>query len=325
MERAVAHLPDPGIGLPPDVTDVIGDASEDARRCRHRARARLRCRATRSRAARRRCRAAPVRARRCRRGPGAIRGSRRAPMLALVGADAAVEAIQDVELGLGQRRRLHEPPEQRPRLGVASEPHQRADHEVGVANPAEAIVPVALAADLLGQRRRRRGDRGAGRREDHQLQRQRAPQDEVGPWAVVGARVGPLLPEADRVVEPGGDRLRPGHDQRFGVGAWPARAARAAGRDLEPPFHARRRATPASRRPSARSRSLRRPTSRPERPGATRIAARARRSRTAAERASASAPCRRRLRSTAPARASAPDDGWEASSRRRRARRRGRW
>jgi hypothetical protein len=41
------------------------------------------------------------------------------PDAALGRPDAAVEAIQDVDLRLGERRRLHEPPEQRPRLAVA--------------------------------------------------------------------------------------------------------------------------------------------------------------------------------------------------------------
>ena len=48
-----------------------------------------------------------------------------------------------------------------------AEPVQRADDEVGVAQPAEAVVPIALGSGRLGDRRRVRGDDGARLLEVH--------------------------------------------------------------------------------------------------------------------------------------------------------------
>ena len=59
------------------------------------------------------------------------------------------------------------------RLLGEAQPEQRVHREGGVAHPGVAVVPVALAADLLGQRRGRRGDQRAGRGVGHQLQRDR--------------------------------------------------------------------------------------------------------------------------------------------------------
>ena len=48
------------------------------------------------------------------------------------------------------------------RLVEVAAVHQRDQRHGGVAQPAEAVVPVALAAELLGQRGGRRGDDAAG-------------------------------------------------------------------------------------------------------------------------------------------------------------------
>ena len=48
-------------------------------------------------------------------------------------------------------------------LGVESEGVQRPEREGRVADPGVAIVPVATAPEVFGQRRRRRGEQGAGR------------------------------------------------------------------------------------------------------------------------------------------------------------------
>src|SRR5581483_5947248 len=82
-----------------------------------------------------------------------------------------------------------------------AEARERVHREGRVADPAEAVVVVALAADPLGQRRGRgRGDR-AGRRLDQQLQRERAADDRVAPRAVV-ALVRPAPPRLLRAAEP---------------------------------------------------------------------------------------------------------------------------
>ena len=56
-------------------------------------------------------------------------------------------------------------------LVVVAGVHQRQQRQRRVAQPAEAVVPVARPADLLRQRRRRRGDDAAGRRVGQRLQR----------------------------------------------------------------------------------------------------------------------------------------------------------
>ena len=73
---------------------------------------------------------------------------------------------------------------------------QRAQHERAVADPGEPVVPVPLAAERLGQRRRaRRHDRPCGR-VAQRLQRERAPFD-VGTPGMVGdlGRAEPVTPE----------------------------------------------------------------------------------------------------------------------------------
>ena len=70
---------------------------------------------------------------------------------------------------------------------------QREQGEGRVAEPAEAIVPVAHAADLLGDRGRRRGDDPAGRPVGQRLEGQERADDGLvlaGPVAVAAARPG---------------------------------------------------------------------------------------------------------------------------------------
>ena len=59
--------------------------------------------------------------------------------------------------------------------------HQRVEGERRVAQPAEAVVPVAHAADELRQRRGGRGDDPAGRRVRERLERDQRALDLVGP------------------------------------------------------------------------------------------------------------------------------------------------
>ena len=58
---------------------------------------------------------------------------------------------------------------------------QRVERERRVAQPAVAVVPVAHAAELLGQRGRRRGDDAAGRRVGERLERDQRALDRVAP------------------------------------------------------------------------------------------------------------------------------------------------
>ena len=131
--------------------------------------------------------------------------------------DAAVQTIQDVELRLGDRRRLHEPPEQRSRFVVAVQLEQRVDEEARIANPTEAVVPIALAADFLRQRGRRRRHGCARRREDERLEHEGAARHRIAPGTVVAASGDPRLPERDRVREPCLQRLTRRKHERFGI------------------------------------------------------------------------------------------------------------
>ena len=69
-----------------------------------------------------------------------------------------------------------------------------------VAYPGVAVVPVALAADVLGQRGRGGGDDRAARLEGQRLQHPAAVVHQVAPRPVVGlVQAGPRLPGDDRV------------------------------------------------------------------------------------------------------------------------------
>ena len=64
---------------------------------------------------------------------------------------AAVEAVEDLQARMAELGCVEQPPEERLALPRAAELQQGVERERGVAHPTEAIVPVALAADLLGQ------------------------------------------------------------------------------------------------------------------------------------------------------------------------------
>ena len=166
------------------------------------------------RAARRRRRAGAGSTRRCRPAPAGCPASRRrCGELAL----GQVVLAADAEHDLQRPRRGPMPPapavvmKSKKSLGLvrAGRDPQRLDGEAGVADPGVAVVPVALAADVLGQRRRRRGDDRAGRLVGQALQDPAAVVHEVPPRALVGlVQVGPRLPGRERAVEQLG-RARP--------------------------------------------------------------------------------------------------------------------
>ena len=87
-------------------------------------------------------------------------------------------------------------------LGRTPEAAERAHREDRVADPAEAIVPVALAARVLGQRGRGRRDDRAGRREGQRLERDRRAHDRRAGMAVrAGEFRRPCVPPRERLVE----------------------------------------------------------------------------------------------------------------------------
>ena len=215
---------------------------------------------------------------------------------------APVDPVHDLQravvVGLDVGDELHE----LVGLPVEVEPVQRLQRERAVAHPRVAVVPVALAAGRLGQRRREGGDGGAGRHVGQALDRERGAQDRLAP-ALVGdpGAPDPRAPEVGRRVEPrrrvvgvGGRREALGPRQRA---VHPlARAAACGGRG---------RGRPRSRAPgrSAGGSSGRRPRRRPcagrRRPATTR---RSRgRSRTRARRSARPRRCPRCRRRCAPA------------------------
>ena len=89
--------------------------------------------------------------------------------------------------------------------------------EAGVADPGEAVVPVALAADLLGERCGRGGHDRAGRPVGEPAQDPRAEADQLPVRALVDVVVGlPGPPALDRVLEALGDG-RGGGGRRVGA------------------------------------------------------------------------------------------------------------
>ena len=130
--------------------------------------------------------------------------------------------------------------------GVA-QAEQRVDGERAVPDPGVAVVPVALAADLLGQPGGRRRDQRAGRRVGHQLERHRRAGHHLAPAAGVGRPVQPVAPEARGLV---GERLRLlGRDQPL------RRAAHRLQHDAADLALAQRPGPPQARRRPARSRA----------------------------------------------------------------------
>ena len=107
----------------------------------------------------------------------------------------AHDAVHDLHVGRRSRHRAQQPivPGQR-FLGIARV-HQRQQREGGIAQPAEAIVPVARAAELFRQRGGGRRDDAAGRRIGQRLQRDQRAHHEIAMLAFIGAAAAPFVPE----------------------------------------------------------------------------------------------------------------------------------
>ena len=213
---------------------------------------------------------------------------------------AAVDAVHDLERPLLRLRHVGDEVEEVVGLPVEAERVEAPERERRVADPGVAVVPVALPARRLGQRRRRGGDDRAGRRVGQALERERAAL-QVGPPRVVGevAAVEPVLPVVRgpdeplvgllevlrrRVLAPGqrGEDRLAGLDQ---VAAGHARALDAevhVGRDAQLEVGARARGRRRTGRPRRRT---------PTRRGSRRSRTRARRRARAGPRRSRTARC----------------------------------
>ena len=76
-----------------------------------------------------------------------------------------------------------------------AEADKRVDGEGGVANPGEAIVPVARAADDFGEAGCRRGDDRTGGFEGEELEDESRALDALAPAAAIGTVGEPVLPK----------------------------------------------------------------------------------------------------------------------------------
>src|SRR5262249_42428222 len=149
--------------------------------------------------------------------PGAVADAHRARVppaaqvgqLALAEVVLAADAVHDLQravvAGAAPGRAGHEGDEVDRLVGAAADV-ERLQRQAGVADPGVAVVPVALAADGLGQRRRGRGDDGAGGAIRQALEHPRAETDEVAPRPRVDVVLRlPGAPGLDGVVEAAGD------------------------------------------------------------------------------------------------------------------------
>src|SRR5215211_4005462 len=114
----------------------------------------------------------------------------------------AEHVVEHLELRPGQARCVQQPAEEGLRLLPVAECEQGAQRERGVAQPAVAVVPVPYATKPLGEGGGRRRDKSAGGRVGHQFQCQGAANDRVAVRSLVGATVRPLLPPANRPIDP---------------------------------------------------------------------------------------------------------------------------
>ena len=88
--------------------------------------------------------------------------ARKGKLFALVG-DTAVEVVEHIEARVCALDRVQEPPQRGMDELQPPDAQEGVDCEGRVAHPGEAVVPVAVAADLLGKRRRRGRGHRAGR------------------------------------------------------------------------------------------------------------------------------------------------------------------
>ena len=118
---------------------------------------------------------------------------------------AAVDPVHDLERAVPLRPDLAEalaqPLHERRGLVGEAQPQERVEREGGVADPGVAVVPVATAAELLGQARGGRGHDPARGPEGEQLERERRAVHHLAPAPLVAGLGEPLAPVLERAVE----------------------------------------------------------------------------------------------------------------------------
>ena len=139
----------------------------------------------------------------------------------------AQRAVEDLEVRRVAADGAQQPVAPRARLVEETGPEQRVEREGGVAQPAVAVIPVAAAAELLGQAGGRRGHDAAARSVGQRLEREQGAPERVAPFPVAaGGAANPLAPpglrhgDLVRGVERRGRRLvrgKPAQDEGHGL------------------------------------------------------------------------------------------------------------
>ena len=159
--------------------------------------------------------------------------ARKRELFALVG-DASVEVVEHVEPRMRALDRVQQPAQRGMDELQPPDAHERVDREGRVAHPREAVVPVAVAADLLGKRRCRGGGHRSRRRVSQQLERERAAQHLVRPGPVVLVPLDPALPPLRRRAQAPLDAPAVGRGKRAVDAEDEREERRAAVGELEP-------------------------------------------------------------------------------------------
>ena len=151
-------------------------------------------------------------------GRVAAMGGRRAavslqrPEHALVDIRAAEDGVEGLQLGRGELRGVQEPAEERGALPHQAHRDEGVQHEGGIAQPAEAVVPVARRPDRLGQGGRGGRHHRSRLAEGQQAQRDQAAHDGVAEGAAVVDAPHVGAPVVERRVALGEHGRPPGRD-----------------------------------------------------------------------------------------------------------------
>ena len=125
--------------------------------------------------------------------------------LALGEMPATLDGVHHLHVHRIARDRPQQPVAPVLRIVGAARGEQGLQRQRGIAQPAVAVVPVALPAELLGERGRRRGDDATGVGMGQAAQGDQAAHDLTAPGTVVLTRVRPPLPLLEGVGQPGLD------------------------------------------------------------------------------------------------------------------------
>src|SRR5437588_12625417 len=105
-----------------------------------------------------------------------------------------MHTVENLHLRRAARDRAQEPGSPRTRFFDKTCTRQCEKREGRIAQPAEAIIPVAYTADFFRQRRRRRRDDAASGLVGKAFKNDERPHDSVAPFAAILAASSPVSP-----------------------------------------------------------------------------------------------------------------------------------